>query len=233
MPDLRPLKVAQTTTQLLQANHLKQQPLWLPTVSRIPPSSDLSRKPPPKFTKAISRAKKQKIFQPMRIVYAEDKLRDKFYREHPWELARPVLVLENSGDDHKSYNWSRLQQHGKQLTGESVVQRQMWLMNKESMTEKDSYLKATSEFYEARTFEAVEKRVAVEEALAFGADFNKFETQIGLELEDAVLKDWRKKAVAAKSLVSPVASKQKQDLKTLTSDVPDTGDVFDLFLDAK
>lgn len=169
MPDLRPLRVAETTSQLLRIKHLKQQPAWYNPVSRMPPSTDLSRKPstvpsadqvpgslfpstgsvssltssPPldattTTTTTVSgsrrRGKKVKrLFEPRLIVYPEDRLRSRFYREHPWELARPVLLSENDGSSDIYRNartdWSRgLRQPGRRVTGESVVQRWMYLM---------------------------------------------------------------------------------------------------------
>ena len=212
MPDLRSLRVAQTTSQLLQAKHLKEQPLWLPTVARIPPSTDFSRKLPPKFNATKSLAKKQRIFQPNRIQYVEDAIRSKFYKEHPWELARPRLVLENTGNDASQNDWSKLQQKGK-LSGESVVQRSLWLMNNKALSKQEAYKLACAEFYALRKREAVESRIAVEEAMSYGAVF-KFETEIGLELERKVVREWRVKAVAQKSLSTP----GRQDLTTITTD---------------
>lgn len=58
------------------------------------------------------------MFQPVKIRYEEDQLRKEFFRDHPWELARPRVVLENSGNDHAGYDWSKLKQRGKRLDGE-------------------------------------------------------------------------------------------------------------------
>lgn len=208
MPDLRALRVAQTTSQLLQAKHLKQQPAWLPTVARIPPSTDISRKPPPSFhaNKPSRDGKARKIFELQRIRYTEDRLRQRFYKEHPWELARPVLLVEDSGRSSQKYDWSRIAQKGKQLSGESVIQRQLYLMKTAMprMTTEDAYRTACEEFYRLRRYEALEKRIAVEEAMAYGTEFNKSQTEIGLELEQRVVEQWREKAVAAKSLVQPI-----------------------------
>jgi small subunit ribosomal protein S23 len=58
------------------------------------------------------------MFQPMPIVYPEDKLRSEFFGDHPWELARPRVVLENDGKDGEKWDWSRIVQLGKKLDGE-------------------------------------------------------------------------------------------------------------------
>jgi small subunit ribosomal protein S23 len=58
------------------------------------------------------------MFQPLPITYPEDKLRSEFFGDHPWELARPRLVVEDNGNDAKDYNWETIVQPGKQLDGE-------------------------------------------------------------------------------------------------------------------
>lgn len=150
----------------------------------------------------------RKVFELQRIRYTEDKLRQRFYKEHPWELARPVLLVENSGKALETYEWSCIKQRGKQLSGESLVQRQLYLMKRAEprMTTEDAYRTACEEFYRERRYEALEKRISVEEAMAFGADLNKSQTEIGLELEQKVIEQWREKAIAAKSLVQPITS---------------------------
>ena len=68
-----------------------------------------------------SRTKRSKLFQPMEMRYEEDELRQRFYKDHPWELARPRIVLENDGRDAERLDWGTgIQQHqrGKKLDGE-------------------------------------------------------------------------------------------------------------------
>ena len=45
-------------------------------------------------------------------------MRKEFYGDHPWELARPRIVLENDGRDGQRCNWSQIQQRGRPLNGE-------------------------------------------------------------------------------------------------------------------
>lgn len=131
------------------------------------------------------------MFQPARITYQEDRLRAEFFGDHPWELARPKVIVEDSGNDAKSRDWSKIQQRGKILDGESVVQRQMWLMQNEGLDEAHAYDKARKEFYFYRHREDVERRVAKEEALAVGAYFGKGPNEIGMELEDQQYENWK------------------------------------------
>jgi small subunit ribosomal protein S23 len=58
------------------------------------------------------------MFKPQPIEYEEDQLRREFYSDHPWELARPRIVLENDGRDGQKCDWSRIQQLGRPLNGE-------------------------------------------------------------------------------------------------------------------
>ena len=58
------------------------------------------------------------MFKPMRIVYEEDAMRDNFYGDHPWELARPRMILEQDGKDGQKCDWSKLEQPGRELNGE-------------------------------------------------------------------------------------------------------------------
>jgi small subunit ribosomal protein S23 len=59
------------------------------------------------------------MFQPLHIPYPEDKLRKEFFGDHPWELARPKVVLEDGGDEAKGWDWSKgIRQPGKRIDGE-------------------------------------------------------------------------------------------------------------------
>jgi hypothetical protein len=63
------------------------------------------------------------MFKPQPIEYEEDRLRREFYGDHPWELARPRIVLENDGRDGQRCNWEKIQQPGRPLNGERYSYR--------------------------------------------------------------------------------------------------------------
>lgn len=115
--DFRPMRVRQMAKALVDAKRNPKLPQWYGIIGDIPPSETLARPllraPRPKKTKKPSR-----MFQPMPIVYPEDKLRSEFFGDHPWELARPRIIVEDSGNDAKGYDWSNIVQPGKQLDGE-------------------------------------------------------------------------------------------------------------------
>jgi len=115
--DFRALRVRQTAKALYDAKRNPNLPQWYNIVGDIPPGETLAR---PVLRAPISRKsrKPSKLFKPLPIRYEEDKLRSEFFGDHPWELARPRLVVEDSGNDAKKYNWSKITQPGKQLDGE-------------------------------------------------------------------------------------------------------------------
>ncbi|CAL3967507.1 hypothetical protein PZA11_003790 [Diplocarpon coronariae] len=192
--NLKPSRVYQTASQLLETESIIQPPPWFKSIGSIPPTEILTRTQPAQHREVNRRSKirkPSKMFMPQPIVYEEDKLRLEFFGDHPWELARPRVVLENDGKDSQRYDWSRIQQPGKQLNGESVVQRQLWLVKNEGKTSAQAYDIARKEFYALRHEEEVERRVQREEALWTGAYFGKGALEVGAELEDKSYESWK------------------------------------------
>ena len=121
--DFRPLRVHQTVTQLLATERVTTVPSWYGVIGHIPPSETLVRTQPLQHqetprTRRPKTKKPSKLFQPTRVVYEEDELRKQFFGDHPWELARPRIVLENDGKDAESCDWSKMAQRYKPLSGE-------------------------------------------------------------------------------------------------------------------
>lgn len=143
----------------------------------------------PKTTRKPSR-----LFAPMPITYEEDLLRQRFYRDHPWELARPRVLVETTGDSHASADWSRgLEQPNIPLSGESVVQRQLHLLQSvPDITESEAYDIARREFYLLRRQEQVQNRIAAEEARAMGAEFGPSRIEVGMGIENQHYDDWER-----------------------------------------
>ncbi|KAB8239805.1 mitochondrial ribosomal small subunit component [Aspergillus alliaceus] len=213
--NLTALRVRQTAIRQQVAGKMKQLPKWVDVVGDIPPSQVLVRNQPQQHQlvrqrvqtlpgaskpqvvfdvqeKRVKPKKASRMFLPTEVKYEEDQLRKEFFRDHPWELARPRVVLESSGKDHENYNWSRLQQPGKRLDGESVVQRQLWLLNNvPDMTKSAAYDIARREFYRLRLQEDIERRVAAEEAEATGATFGPTRLEIGMNLENQEYDRWK------------------------------------------
>lgn len=96
-------------------------PPWLAVMNSVPPSETLVRTVTPRhrLPNSPKASKPKRLFRPQTIAYPEDALRTSFYKDHPWELARPRVVLELDGRDHQHCDWGKgLRQPGVPLTGE-------------------------------------------------------------------------------------------------------------------
>lgn len=119
--NLKPARVYQMATALLETKSIQQPPVWYETIGSIPPGEILTRTQPVthRERKGGSKCRKpSKMFKPQKIVYEEDRMRQQFFHDHPWELARPKVLLENDGKDGQRCNWSRIEQPGIPLSGE-------------------------------------------------------------------------------------------------------------------
>ncbi|KAI9828577.1 MAG: hypothetical protein M1819_006569 [Sarea resinae] len=230
--DFRPLRVRQHASQLLETKRIHREPCWYSIIGDVPPAQAIVRTQPVQHHEQQRRRsskwkKPSRMFQPQRITYQEDQLRQDFFGDHPWELARPRVVLENDGKDYQRSDWSRIRQPGRRLDGESVIQRQLWLLhNVAEMTQAKAYDQARHEFYEVRHQEDVERRVAQEEALATGAYFGKTALEVGMELEDKAYEDWKEWAVKEIAAVEQAKSAAYTGLDseraTIKNDDPET-----------
>ncbi|OQD73858.1 hypothetical protein PENDEC_c013G02350 [Penicillium decumbens] len=213
--NLTALRVRQTALSQYASKKIQRLPQWVDVVGDIPPAETVIRTPAPQHQLVRQRlktlpgsskpqvvfevqekprkAKKaSRLFQPVELKYEEDELRKEFFRDHPWELARPRVLLESTGKDFENYDWSRIQQPGKRLDGESVVQRQLWLLhNVPDISKSAAYDIARREFYKLRLREDIERRVAAEEAEATGAKFGPSYLEIGMELENQQYEKWK------------------------------------------
>jgi small subunit ribosomal protein S23 len=208
--DLSAQRVHKYATQLLESKTLSSPPPWYNTIGEIPPSARLVRpvlQRPQKAGKKSSR-----LFSPVKVTYEEDRLRWEYFNDHPWELAKPRVILEDDGKDYQKWDWSHAlcrpeekdvgyegvqawetkqrSQARRPLNGESVVQRQVWLMRNGGLTEAAAYDKARKELYKTRHAREVESRIAKEEARAYGAFFGKGPLEVGMELEDQQYANW-------------------------------------------
>ncbi|CAG8613702.1 14465_t:CDS:2, partial [Funneliformis mosseae] len=127
---------------------------------------------------------KTKIPRPQIIRYIEDSLRREFYREHPYELLKPQILMEK--------NEGIVEDHGELLcnlkfpcrvTGEDVIRYQTYLMKDQKFGKHQAYVEACNEFYKIRAREEVAERVAEEQALLFGSKISQSQTERSLWLE--------------------------------------------------
>ncbi|SCV00883.1 LAME_0G12618g1_1 [Lachancea meyersii CBS 8951] len=223
------VNVLERTSSYLKAGLLTKTPAWYDVVARVPPSKRFVREPRlinpandeptsklPDFgeiynsqngtykTRA-SRADKKSLtnnlYKAPKLKYAEDKLRELFYEQHPWERSRPKMLVEDAGT--RTYEWHNLQQLGKPLDGESVVQRTMHLLKTKEQTELlAAYDQARFEFYRLRIQEEIQTQVAQEEAEMFGTVFGPSAIEFGLQKEQKIIEIWKQKAIDQSELVS-------------------------------
>ena len=99
-----PQRVQTHAAQLLQNHLVTTPPPWYNIIHSNPPSSRLVR---PALRRAQKPGKKSsRIFTPLKVNYHEDRLRWEYFNDHPWELARPRVVLEDDGRDRERWDWS-------------------------------------------------------------------------------------------------------------------------------
>ncbi|SCV05391.1 LANO_0H06458g1_1 [Lachancea nothofagi CBS 11611] len=223
------VNVLERTSSYLKAGLLKNTPAWYNVVADVPPSKRFVREPRlvnpanglrtahlSDFDEAFnsqsgayktraSRADKQgsgnKLYKAPKLKYAEDKLRELFYEQHPWERSRPKMLVENTGV--QNYDWSTLHQLGKPLDGESVVQRTLHLLQTKTHSELlAAYEQARFEFYRLRIQEEVQTQVAQEEAEMFGSVFGPSAIDFGLQKEQKIIDIWKQKAIDQSELLS-------------------------------
>lgn len=121
---LRPSRVYQTVKTSLaipKTHNAEIPPVWLNVIERYPPAELLTRpKPTPHQDPNPRQRRPRNIFRPQAITFPEDELRKTFFKDHPWELARPRIAVELDGKDGRYVDWSRgLKQPGLQVSGES------------------------------------------------------------------------------------------------------------------
>lgn len=120
--DFRPSRVHQAAALLIQTGRVKKQPPWYEVVENNTPPQILVRPLPVQHTGHRTKARKpSKLFKPQNITYPEDSLRKTFFTDHPWELARPRMVLEDSGADYRDSQWDSIRQDGGHLSGEKLI----------------------------------------------------------------------------------------------------------------
>ncbi|KAF2480057.1 mitochondrial ribosomal protein S25-domain-containing protein [Neohortaea acidophila] len=181
---------------------------WFAAVSQNPPPQILTRPPLRRPQRAGKRP--SQLFKPVKLSYEEDKLRWEYFNDHPWELARPRIVLEDDGRDVEKtpamWDWIWQRQSARPLNGESVIQRQAWLLRNTPLTPAAAYDKARKELYRVRHAQETERRIAKEEAQATGAFFGKGPLEVGMHLENSAFEDWKawaiKESMALKQMQS-------------------------------
>lgn len=233
--------VVKRTSAYLKCGLLKEQPAWYDVVASAPPLTKFTREPvkrPPDgtndkpqrhgnteqsssglfVTRLRSRDKKiENLYRIPRLAYLEDKLRSLFYAQHPWEMSRPRILIENALDG--SSNWSSMRQLGKPLDGESVVQRTLYLLHNGEYKElPQAYERARREFYALRMQEEQEQQVAAEEAAMYGTCFHDSAIMHGLRREQRVIDQWKEQVIRE---TESLAARQAQPAEAWEPEIVD------------
>lgn len=213
--------VLQRASANLRAGLLREKPVWFDVVSKYPPNHNFIkvahmnesntkdlRKKAVSIQKNSSSSSSQQVYKTRqstlestsrnnqvhrvpKLRFVEDSLRKIFYKQHPWELARPKNLIENSGEENNKCDWSHMLQLYKPLDGESVVQRTLWLMKNESnLTPFEAYDKARFEFYKLRMSEEMESHVAKEESSMYGGIIGSTNVNWNLSKEQEYIDIW-------------------------------------------
>ncbi|TPX32663.1 hypothetical protein SeMB42_g07589 [Synchytrium endobioticum] len=127
----------------------------------------IRRIPHKNYSKKDRRMVSEKTHRPNRYYYTppviaypqEDELRKVFYDTHPFELARPTVLVET--EDTMSDKLELENFHTAQVSGETVIRHAMHLMHRQALPREEAYKQALDLFYTARAREdaqAQEKR---------------------------------------------------------------------------
>lgn len=223
------VNVLERTSNYLNAGVITKPPAWFKVVAKHPPRKKFTREPkltdpvtgksriePLAFKDGVNkkgfyktRTDKQdkivmanKLYKPAKLIYFEDQLRKLFYEQHPWERSRPKVLIENTNLD-PNYDWQHIQQLGKPLDGESVVQRSLYLLRtKTCMNIMSAYDQARFEFYRIRMEQEIQEQVAVEEAEMFGAIMGPSALEFGIAKEQKIIQQWKSKVIKETELLS-------------------------------
>ncbi|CCF60202.1 hypothetical protein KAFR_0J01350 [Kazachstania africana CBS 2517] len=220
--------ILERTSAYLQAGLLRNAPAFYDVIAQVPPSTKFTREPKlvnpstgqdrtrfreltdkvnwrglykTRYAASDRHASVSRLYKASRLKYLEDDLRQLFYDQHPWELSRPKIVIENN-IDNSSLDWSNIQQLGKPVDGESVVQRTLFLMkNKKHDNLADCYDQARFEFYQVRMQRDSEEQIATEEAAMFGSIFGPTALEYGIQREQDVIAKWKQRAIRETELL--------------------------------
>ncbi|KAI9476173.1 MAG: mitochondrial ribosomal protein S25 [Benjaminiella poitrasii] len=137
-----PNQLAKHVSNLIKGKLMTNTPVWLPVVQAIPPGPSIVRSQNPEVNVAGQTDLEQSVFakphhkdrlrhsqkhlrtqppRPRAIVYPEDRLRKQFYKDHPFELSRPKVLVENElGINRTDYSRLLLDgMHPSQIDGEA------------------------------------------------------------------------------------------------------------------
>lgn len=249
------VNILERTSAYLKAGVITKPPLWYDVVAQIPPRKKFIREPKlshpvtnrsrmehlsnlhqlksnglfkTRYGQDDKRIDAKKLYKAPKIKLLEDDIRQLFYDQHPWERSRPMMLIENTSIDLEC-DWSHIQQLGRPLNGESVVQRTLYLLERNrNRTMLDAYDQARFEFYRIRMQQEMEENVALEEAEMLGSVFGKDSIEHNLNKEQQVIDNWKENVIMQDEVITSRRAAPSQswddtdDATNKTSDPQDT-----------
>ncbi|PWZ03138.1 hypothetical protein BCV70DRAFT_12177 [Testicularia cyperi] len=173
-------------------------PTRLRSASQIPLQKQQSKTGKAGSSSVLNSKKKARALAPKltpkAIVYDEDKIRQQFFRDHPWEAYRPKTLVEMTDEiGHESRvngDPKRLRSYGRNPTVEDVVACTLEAHRKGGLSLSQAYHNTLSSYHGLKAEHEQASRYALLEARYYGADMGKSETQRGFEREDKALESW-------------------------------------------
>ncbi|EJU00078.1 hypothetical protein DACRYDRAFT_81744 [Dacryopinax primogenitus] len=194
----RDAQVHKTISRLLRGSN-KPPPIWYGAMLAYPPTSP----PPLKLQNQKRRAfdlspnvtpSQLLDKRPVNIVYPEDRLRQQFFKDHPYEAFRAKNLVESREVGEEAINgpeWQRLVQRGRNPTPEDCIQYSLNLHQTMHMPLSDAYRSAVHQYRALRAEHAIMRSFACAEADAYGAEFSSYEFDRLHRMEEAELEKWR------------------------------------------
>ncbi|PWN31472.1 uncharacterized protein FA14DRAFT_162727 [Meira miltonrushii] len=200
MPRRIATQVGQLISRQLRGGLLKSSPVAFQTLVNHPPTPLPSRAPvqrsaldtpssrglswnfedeldgkKKKFDSRTERRKGPKL-GPQPIVYLEDRVRERFYNDHPWETLNPKMLVEGETIVDRSVpdiNATDLTAWGRNPGPEDVVACVVHLHRQHGLSLSQAYHNTLSTYYALRAEHEHASRIAIFEAKAYGARFAK------------------------------------------------------------
>ncbi|UZJ57062.1 hypothetical protein CBS101457_006382 [Exobasidium rhododendri] len=194
MPRRIPTQVDQSLSRLLKGGYIKRTPVSYQTLVSYPssslpprapfadivdgtPSSTSNVDPLPGRSNAMNSKKRAQMMpklSPRPIVYLADRIRERFYQDHPWEALRPRTLVEGATlQEIKSPHpgATDLSAWGRNPSPEDVVACTLHLHKNHSLSLSQAYHHTLSSYHALRAEHEHASRSAVLEARSYGAVF--------------------------------------------------------------
>lgn len=203
-------------------------------LAKIGSSSKAAAPANAKFGRDTTNSKKKSrtltpTLKPKPITYDEDKVRQQFYRDHPWEAYRPKTLVEMSAEvgseSRVSGDAKRLRSYGRDPSVEDVVACTIAAHRQGGLSLSQAYHNTLSSYHALKAEHEHATRYAALEARYYGADLGKSETQRGFEKEDKALESWAAWAAGGAQLGDP-ATQATEVQQVKATRVKRTDDTF-------